>query len=86
MAEEAGDGAEVVEVAVEAEAEVLRVLQTDTTPLKNGMPYPMSNENKSGAGGMRETGAGGLQPSIKQPPRSATPGRDQRNMGATPLN
>ena len=38
VAEEAGDGAEVEEVAVEAEAEVLRVLQTDTTPQKNGMP------------------------------------------------
>ena len=38
VAGEAEEGAEVAEVAVEAEAEVLRVLQTDTTPLKNGMP------------------------------------------------
>ena len=38
VAGEAGDGAEVAEVTVEAEAEVLRLLQTDTTPQKNGMP------------------------------------------------
>ena len=38
VAGEAEEGAEVAEVAVEAEAEVLRVLQTDITPQKNGMP------------------------------------------------
>ena len=38
VAVEAEDVAEVEEVAVEVEAEVLRVLQTDITPQKNGMP------------------------------------------------